>query len=183
MKLVNTFTALAGLLILGGCASVPTGPNVMALPGTGKSFHQFRADDADCRQFALNQIGGANADRDGTDAGVRSAAVGTLVGAIAGAAIGGHDGASTGAGTGLLVGSMAGVGAARGSAYGSQRQYDNAYIQCMYAKGEKVPVSGGFTRGPAQPSAGLPPGPAVNYLPPPPPLSPPPPPPPNILPR
>ena len=32
--------ALAGLL--GACAYMPTGPSVMALPGTGKSFDQFR---------------------------------------------------------------------------------------------------------------------------------------------
>ena len=37
---------------------MPTGPSVMALPGTGKNFDQFRADDASCRQFAYAQIGG-----------------------------------------------------------------------------------------------------------------------------
>lgn len=183
MKIVKPWLALTGLLILGGCVSVPTGPSVMALPGTGKNFDQFRADDADCRQFALSQIGGAAADRSGIDAGVRSAAVGTLVGAVAGAAIGGHDGASTGAGTGLLVGSMAGAGAAQGSAYGTQRQYDNAYIQCMYAKGQKVPVSGNYLRDRTQVNGGAPPVPAGSYLPPPPPLSPPPPPPPQPPPR
>jgi hypothetical protein len=31
------------------------------MPGTGKSFDQFRVDDADCGQFALSQIGGATA--------------------------------------------------------------------------------------------------------------------------
>lgn len=169
MKILAIGIACCGLLVLGGCVSVPTGPSVMALPGSGKSFDQFRADDADCRQFALGQVGGSAMDRAATDAGMRSAAVGTLVGAVAGAAIGGRDGAGVGAGTGLLVGSMAGVGAAQGSAYGTQRQYDNAYIQCMYAKGEKVPVSGEYSRGRAQPPSGLPPAPAGSYLPPPPP--------------
>lgn len=169
MKTLARWISIFALPILGGCVSAPTGPSMMALPGTGKSFDQFRADDADCRQFALGQIGGATADRSGTDAGLRSAAVGTLVGAVAGAAIGGHEGAGAGAGTGLLVGGMAGAGAAQSSAYGSQRQYDNAYIQCMYAKGEKVPVSGGFARERAQPPAGLPPAPPGSYLPPPPP--------------
>ena len=33
----------------------------MALPGTGKSFDQFRADDANCRQYAFQQSGGVSA--------------------------------------------------------------------------------------------------------------------------
>lgn len=164
MKTLSAVVALSGLVLIGGCASAPTGPSVMALPGTGKNFEQFRADDAECRRYALNQSGGG-ADQAATNAGLRSAAVGTAVGAVAGAAIGGRDAAGVGAGTGLIVGSMAGSGAAQSSAYGSQRNYDNAYIQCMYAKGDKVPVSGVFTQTPAQGSA----PPAPNYLPPPPP--------------
>jgi len=142
--------AVSILLLLSGCASVPTGPSVMALPGTGKNFEQFRSDDAECRQYAQYQVGGASADQAAVDAGLRSAAVGTVVGAVAGAAIGGRDGTGVGAGTGLLVGSMAGSGAAHSSAYGAQRNYDNAYIQCMYAKGEQVPVSGALSRSRAQ---------------------------------
>lgn len=114
----------------------------MALPGTGKSFDQFRADDIECRNYAQVQTGGTTANQSANDAALKSAVVGTAVGAVAGAAMGGHEGAGVGAGTGLLVGSMAGAGAAESSAGGTQRQYDNAYIQCMYAKGEKVPVSG-----------------------------------------
>jgi hypothetical protein len=167
MKTLNA-SALLSVLLLAACASAPTGPSVMALPGTGKNFEQFRADDADCRQFAASQSGGAS--QAGNDTAVRSAAVGTAIGAVAGAAIGGRDGAAVGAGTGLMVGSMSGAGAAQGSAYGSQRQYDNAYVQCMYAKGEKVPVPASLASRPAHeaPTA-APVVPAGNYLPPPPP--------------
>lgn len=169
MKILTlSFAAVPALLLLAGCVSMPAGPSVMALPGTGKSFEQFRSDDADCRQYALSQIGGAGANQAAADAGVRSAAVGTVVGAIAGAVIGGHEGAGVGAGTGLLVGSMAGAGAAQSSAYGTQRNYDNAYIQCMYAKGHRVPVSGAITRGRVQAPAG------ASYPPPPPGYAPPP---------
>jgi hypothetical protein len=42
-------------LFLGACASAPTGPTVMVLPGAGKSFEQFQADDAACRQWAAQQ--------------------------------------------------------------------------------------------------------------------------------
>ncbi|TRZ90656.1 MAG: hypothetical protein D4R84_15870 [Rhodocyclaceae bacterium] len=171
---VSSLAALSALL-LAGCASVPTGPSVMALPGSGKNFEQFRGDDAECRQFAQHQIGGAGADQTGVDAGVRSAAVGTVVGAVAGAAIGGRDSAGVGAGTGLLIGSMAGSGAAQSSAYATQRNYDNAYVQCMYAKGQQVPVSGAMARSRAQAPAERAPA-ATSYPPPPPGNAPPPPP-------
>ncbi len=161
MKAAKLF--IAPLALLAGCASVPTGPSVMALPGANKNFEQFRSDDSECRQYAQMQIGGNGANQAAANAGVESAAVGTLVGALAGAAIGGHEGAGVGAGTGLLMGSVAGTGAARSSAYGTQRHYDNAYVQCMYAKGEQVPVTGSPSRRWQSP------GPAVEFYPPPPP--------------
>ncbi|MDD5248466.1 MAG: glycine zipper family protein [Rhodocyclaceae bacterium] len=167
MKALNASLALSSLLLLGACASAPTGPSVMALPGSGKNFEQFRFDDAECRDYAQSQVGGT-AQEAADNAALRSATVGTAVGAVAGAAIGGHQGAGVGAGTGLLVGSMAGSSAAEGSAYGAQRRYDNAYVQCMYAKGDKVPVSGALAR-PQAPPAPIPPAPAGAYPPPPPP--------------
>lgn len=39
-------------LALAACSSMPSGPNVMVLPGKGVSFEQFRADDLLCRQYA-----------------------------------------------------------------------------------------------------------------------------------
>lgn len=173
MQIFSAFAALTGVLLLGGCVSVPTGPSVMALPGTGKDFTEFRVDDAECRQFAHYQVGGATTDQAAADAGVRSAIIGTVIGAAAGAVLGGQRGAGVGAGTGLLVGSMAGAGAAQRSAYGSQRQYDHAYVQCMYAKGQQVPVSGSFSRSRAQtlgrPAAAGVYMPPPDYAPPPPP--------------
>ncbi len=174
--------ALGSLALVAACTTMPTGPSTMALPGTGKSFDQFRADDAECRAYAQYQVGGTTAQETAVDSGVKSAVVGTAVGALAGAAMGGHRGAGVGAGTGLIVGSVAGTGAAQSSAYGAQHRYDNAYIQCMYAKGEKVPVSGQYgsrtTRqqyapapyyGPPPPPPGYVESPRPNYAPPPPP--------------
>jgi Glycine-zipper domain len=134
--------AVAAALLLAGCVSAPTGPSVLVLPGSGKSFEQFRADDFECRQFASYQVNGATPDQSGVSSGVKSAAVGAAVGAAAGALMGGHRGAGTGAGVGLIAGSLGGTGAAQGTARNTQRQYDYAYQQCMYAKGHKVPVSG-----------------------------------------
>jgi hypothetical protein len=138
---------LAALASLGACTVMPTGPSVMALPGTGKSFDQFRADDYNCRQYALGQVGGVSANQAATTAGVGSAALGTAVGAAAGAAFGGGRGAAVGAGAGLLTGSAIGMGTAQGSAYDIQRRYDYAYVQCMYAAGERVPMPAGYDNG------------------------------------
>lgn len=134
--------------LLAACTTVPTGPSVMVLPGTGKTFEQFRVDNQDCRNYAQEQIGGTDAGQSAASAELKSAALGTAVGAVAGAAMGGHQGAGSGAGAGLLMGTMVGMGTADSSARGTQRQYDGAYTQCMYAKGHRVPVSGNLSSQP-----------------------------------
>jgi hypothetical protein len=130
------------LSLLGACTTLPSGPGVMALPGSGKSFDQFRADDLDCRQFANSQVGGTTPNQTAIDSGAKSAAIGALIGAAAGAVIDGSAGAGVGAGTGLAFGALAGMGTAQDSAYILQRRYDFGYLQCMYSRGHKVPVSG-----------------------------------------
>lgn len=161
-------SVIAGALLLGACTVMPTGPSVMALPGTGQSIERFREDDGYCRQFAHEQIGGRSSEDAARQSAVTSAAVGTVIGTVAGAALGGRDGAAVGAGTGLLMGSAAGANAAQGSRMGTQRQYDNAYVQCMYSKGHKVPVPASMVqRAIRAEDAGIPPPPPG--LPPPPP--------------
>jgi len=157
------------ILAVTGCASMPNGPSVMVLPGTGLSFDQFRNDNAICQQFAFSQVGGTTANQAGMNSGVTSAIVGTALGAAAGAAFGGGSGAAIGAGSGLLAGSIVGTGAASSSMYADQQRYDAAYIQCMYAKGHQVPVSGQFPGETAQ-RVVMP----TSNIPPPPPGSPPP---------
>lgn len=166
------FALLAAAGLLSACAVVPTGPSVMALPGTGKSFDQFRNDDFNCRQFAFQQTGGVSTNQAATNSAVGSAVVGTALGAAAGAAFGGGQGAAIGAGAGLLAGSAVGMGNAQGSAWDVQRRYDYAYLQCMYANGNRIPVAGRMqTQQPYQTYQ-----PQQRYLPPPPPGSAPPPP-------
>src|SRR2546429_8032218 len=104
--------ALVSIFSLGACATVPLGPSVMVLPGTGKSFDQFQADDAVCRQWASMQTGTTPQQAAGSST-VKSGALGTLLGAGLGAAIGaatGHPGvgAAVGAGGGLLAGTAGG---------------------------------------------------------------------------
>jgi len=73
--------AIVAGLLLAGCASVPSGPTVMALPGSTKSADDFRSDDAACRQAAA----------------INAKATKTW-------------------------------------------RYDMTYLQCMYAKGNQIPV-------------------------------------------
>jgi hypothetical protein len=77
--------AIVAGLLLAGCASVPSGPTVMALPGSAKSADEFRSDDAACREAAT------------------------------------IDARAT-----------------------KQWRYDMSYLQCMYAKGNQIPVPSGM---------------------------------------
>lgn len=156
-------------LTLSACASVPNGPSSMALPGTGKSFNQFRSDDSYCRQFAQSQIGGTSANQLGNDSFARTAVLTTAIGAAVGAAAGGGSGAAVGAATGLVVGSAIGSNEAQLSSYEAQRYYDNAYTQCMYASGHKVPVSGRFVNNSRGNDYSPPAHAPSSYIPPPPP--------------
>jgi hypothetical protein len=181
MALLRCSLALPTLLLLGACTTVPPGPSMMVLPGSGRSFAQFQSDDAMCRNWAALQSG-ATPGQAAAQSGVATAAVATGVGAAAGAAIGAAAGdpgagAALGAGSGLLVGSAA--GAARGDWAGVsvQSRYDNAYLQCMYAHGNQIPVARGSVRPPAPPPAYSPPPAAPpSHIPPPPVGRPPPPP-------
>jgi hypothetical protein len=173
-KNIKISSSLLALSLLAACTTVPNGPGVMVLPGTGKSFDQFRVDDIDCRQFASSQVGGATAADAASDSGIRSAAVGTLLGAVAGAAINGSHGAGVGAGAGLALGGLAGTGAADVSSRTLQQRYDFGYQQCMYAKGHRVPVSGQFAAS-RHPIGYASAPPSRNTPPPPPPSAPPPP--------
>jgi len=172
---------VGGLLLLAGCATVPTGPSVMVLPGSGRSFEQFQGDDGVCRQWALAQTG-TTPNEAGAVNTATGATIGTVVGAALGAAIGAAAGgpalgAAIGAATGLFGGTAIGVGNAYGAALSVQSRYDIAYMQCMYAKGNQIPVS--VARRPAMPLAPPPPPPPLPPGVPPPPAGVPPPPPPG----
>lgn len=194
--------------LLFGCATVPTGPSVMAWPGPGKPFEAFQEDEAVCRQWAEGQAGTSP-----NEAANETLANGMAVGAVAGAAVGAMVGAASGnvgagaaigAGTGMVGGAAVASGPANAAGYEAQRRYDMAYEQCMYAKGNDTqnlrhavaPASRVFTRRPPPPPPTAaprpypppPPGPErpASSLPPPPgveqpasPLPPPPPPPPR----
>lgn len=174
MRNVWAMPIAVGLLVA-GCATVPSGPSVMVLPGSGKSFEAFQYDDALCRQWGAQQIGAAP--QQANTAGATTAAAGTVVGAAAGAAVGAAagdaaTGAAVGSGVGLLGGSTAGANEVAGAQWSLQRRYDIAYMQCMYAKGNLIPIPGGSSlqstsmrerSGPPPPPADFPPPPRLEW--------------------
>jgi len=131
------------LLVLSGCATLPTGPSVMVLPTPGKPFDVFQAEDAGCRYWAGQQAGQTPQEAVNQNT-IANAAVGTVIGAGLGAAIGAASGnaatgAAIGAGSGLVGGTLLGAGNSQAYGYEAQRRYDIAYQQCMYAKGNQIP--------------------------------------------
>lgn len=182
MTFSKRVAALAAALAvaLAGCATAPSGPNVMVLPGSGKNFQAFQADDLQCRSWAERQTGvppEVAAGQDAAAGAVIGAALGAATGTLIGVAAGNPGaGAVIGAGSGLLLGS--GQGYSNGLAHGAalQQRYDNAYTQCMYANGNQVPVARGSVPPPPPYSASsantgrrLPPPPPPGLPPPPPP--------------
>ena len=151
-------------VVLVGCATMPAGPSVMVLPEPGKPFEVFKSDDEVCRQWALqliqvppNEIVNKNL--------AGGTAIGTAMGTALGAAIGASSGqpatgAAIGAGSGLVTGTAAASGPAYAAGSEAQRRYDNAYQQCMYAKGNQIPGSAAV---PPKRAGGIPPPPPPGY--------------------
>ena len=98
---------------------------------------------------ARQGVGGQTPTQTAMDSGTASAVAGTAIGAAAGALIGAAagepaGGTAIGAGSGLLLGGAGGTGTYESSAYALQNRYDITYVQCMYAKGNQVPVPAAY---------------------------------------
>jgi len=129
-------------LALSGCAQTPFGPTVQVMPGPGKSFEAFQVDQAGCKSYAADQVKG-QADASNQRA-VGVAVLTTVLGAGLGAAtgdIGGYagGGAAIGAAAGSGLGASIGAQQSTIDQYNIQQQYDAAFSQCMYSKGDQVP--------------------------------------------
>ncbi len=131
--------ALMATIVLSACVSAPTGPTITIMPREGKSFEEFKKDDDECRAFAAKSV------QDGNTAALKEGAISTATGAAIGAAAGAlyQGGSSKNVGTGAAIGMVGGaaVGAMGASSKETQAQtqYNTAYQQCMYTKGNQVP--------------------------------------------
>ena len=135
--------SLAIFLILTGCARFPIAPTIPVMPAPGKPFDLFVNEERECRRYADFTTGRTPHDAY-TDSVVSDAAAGTAIGAIVGTGLGalsGHpgEGAIIGSGIGLVEGSAIGANEGYRSSYSMQQQYNIAYQQCMYAKGNQLP--------------------------------------------
>jgi len=142
MKLIEGKSLrFAAVLLLGGCAAQPLRPSVGVMPAPNKPFAVFQQDQGACQQYAEQQVGGPDAANAANRQVAGGAIVGTLLGAAAGALLtpwNGH-GAAPGAAVGLLAGSAIGANNAGRTQQEVQWQYDTAYQQCMYSRGDQVP--------------------------------------------
>lgn len=156
-KLKTAVAGLSALLLLEGCAATPLGPTVQVMPAQNKPFDVFAQEQAACKQYASQQVSGQadEANQRAVGAGLLT----TALGAGLGAAVGGGHGAGVGAAGGAVVGTAIGASSSQHTQLTIQQQYDNAYSQCMYAKGNQV----------VQPPAPIVVHPAVIYTAPPPP--------------
>jgi uncharacterized protein YcfJ len=133
--------AIASAALLTGCVTPPMGPDISVMPGTHKSFAEFRQDQVACEDYASDQVaGGAEA---ANNRAVGTAVIGTALGAVIGAATGGGRSTATGAAIGGTVGTLSGANQSARAQYHLQRRYDMAYVQCMTARGNQAQGYGG----------------------------------------
>ena len=137
MKIAPLTLALSASLLLGACATAPMGPTVQVMPSPTKPFQVFQKDQAECKQYADSQVAGqadaANQKAAGT------VAIGAVLGGALGAAVGNHRGAGIIGSEGAIAGTAVAANQTAGAQMSIQDQYNNAYVQCMYARGNQVP--------------------------------------------
>lgn len=146
---------LLTLALLAGCYTMPEGPTVTTLQGDAKNANEFRTDNVDCRQYAATQTDEAVAAAAGHPARV----TGDWHGAAPDVAPGGRDATVAGR-TGSVID---GIDSAQFAGFGPQEVYNRAYVQCMYFRGNKVPLLA-RERWPA-PRSPWPPDPEAYYSP------------------
>ncbi len=136
-----SLVALSGAMLLQGCVQTPMGPTVQILPAPGKPFEAFQQDQYVCTQYAGQTVQGQA--QQANNQAIGGAVLGTVLGAGLGAAVGGRHagrGAAIGAASGAVVGTGIGAGSSANAQGGIQAQYDNAYVQCMVSKGNRLPA-------------------------------------------
>lgn len=139
LRVLQHLLTLLAIGLITACVSAPTGPTITIMPREGKSFEEFKKEDEECRAFAAKAV------REGNTAALKEGAISTATGAAIGAAAGAlyQGGSSSNVGTGAAIGMVGGaaVGAMAASSKETQAQtqYNTAYQQCMYTKGNQVP--------------------------------------------
>lgn len=133
-KLYFGAVAIAAALALEGCVTTPMGPTVPVMPGQGKSWSDFQADQSYCEHYAEDRVAGRI--KRANDEIARNTVIGTALGAAFGAALGDTRGAVAGGVAGGAIGaSTTGPGYKQ---HAAQREYNIAYAQCMKYRGNEI---------------------------------------------
>lgn len=104
------------LTLLAACANLPTGPSVAVIPGAGKTNEQFDSENDECRRYAENQTRAATNRANGMSVEITADEAPQANGHVVGE-------------------SAIGYGADK-----TQRVYDLSYTQCMFRKGNTIPL-------------------------------------------
>jgi hypothetical protein len=145
-RILRLLVAVGVTVGMAGCAvTPPSNPTIVALPAKGKSLNEFQQDDYGCRNYASQVVNPAANSQQAQSAGLAAPALGTAGGAAAGALVGAGagnagSGAAVGAGSGLLLGSAMGATQHKRTEASLQQQYNNAYAQCITAKGNTIGI-------------------------------------------
>ncbi len=137
MKHLKIAALCSTALVLAACANAPIGPSVRVLPSPKKAFETFQAEQATCKYYADDQVRG-QAERANSTGFVQGLGA-TALGAGLGAAIDGGHGAAVGAAMGATAGTVVGASTSSRQDRTIQQVYDDAYVQCMVAKGNLIP--------------------------------------------
>jgi uncharacterized protein YcfJ len=143
MNVKKTMTAgVAGIALLASaCAAPPMGPTIAVMPPPNKPMELFQHDSSDCQGYAQGIV------KASVDQANQQMAGQVIFGALLGAALGGAAGGARAIGAGAAAGAVVGTAvAADGAPWAQlsiQQQYDIAFAQCMYSRGDQVP---GYTQ-------------------------------------
>jgi hypothetical protein len=129
----RTIIPAAALILLAGCATTQAiGPTVSVQPGRYQTWPQFQQAQAQCKNYALTEVGGAAqvANQQAQSQVLLSAGMGALIGSTSRY----YDNTARQAAYGLQNGTNQGLSRARQGQYTIQQRYNTAYSECMRAQ-------------------------------------------------
>lgn len=76
--MLQILTILFSIFMLSACSTMPSGPSVLVLPGTGKNFDQFHNDDLMCKKLVHAQLAISQKEPDSKEEGQQNYDIGYI---------------------------------------------------------------------------------------------------------
>jgi len=76
--MLQILSILVSAFVLSACATMPSSPSILVLPGTGQSYDQFHNDDLMCRRLAYEQIANSPEEPDSKEEGQQDYDIGYI---------------------------------------------------------------------------------------------------------